>query len=85
MNSNGIKPNPPISRPPRLDISPPEQQLPYPTAPGNTPYFTTQQQPPYPPPPTAGGSAPYPTQSAPYPSQPMTPPYPSGSQPRTTE
>lgn len=77
MKSKGIKPNPPISRPPRPDGSVQHQQPPpYPTpTAGTAPYPTTQ--PPYPLPPTSGGGgAPYP--SAPYPSQPMAPPYPTG-------
>ena len=72
MKSKGIKPNPPVSRPPPQLGG--QSQAPYPPPSGTTPY----PQPPYPT--TAEGPPPYPTQQQPpYPAS-----YPTGSYPQST-
>ena len=72
MKERGIKPNPPVSRPPQTERPqpPPSQQQILPSA----PYPPDQQLPSY-----NDATSMYPNQYAPYPVQPVVPPaYPTG-------
>ena len=70
MKERGIKPNPPVSRPPQTERpQPPSQQQILPSA----PYPPNQQLPSY-----DAATNMYPNQYAPYPAQPVPSAYPTG-------